>query len=246
MEAVNESTLGPIPVPKPRWTWWRKALRGLLVLLLALALAAAVAHVAFKYSGDGQWEYLTERKGVTVYARKVPGKTLKEFRAVFRVNATLSSIISFMQDDESDLDVDFYAVKVIELINPQDKISYFRSGFPKPIQDRDFVVRHTFAQEPATKAINYVLRAVPDRIPVESCCIRVPRMDNNWRFTPLKNHDVEIDWVIDMDVGGLMPYFMINQAHPEIMVDFGSSLQAIFRRPKYVNAKLDWITEPTD
>ena len=244
MEAVSE-TVNQAPVTRPMRTWPRKVGKGLLYGLLALLLVAGLAHVAYMYSGDSKWAFLTEQKGVRVSSMKVPGSTLKKFRAVFRVKATLSTIVMFMQDDESDLDVDFTNVKVLQYVNPQNKVSYFRSGFPKPIQDRDFSVRHTFVQDPLTRHIDYTLKAEPDMLPPEPCCIRVPRMDNTWRLTPLKNGEVEIDWVIDMDVGGLMPYFMINQAHPEIMVDFGSSLQAIFNRPKYANAKLDWIVEPT-
>ena len=228
------------PKPRSRGRVLKFLLRGGL-LLVGVAVAA---QLIFTFSGDGQWQYQGERNGVKIYSKKVPGSNLKKFEAVFRVKASLSSIVSFMQDNESDLDVEFYDAKILEWDGPQVLVSAWKSGFPKPFKDRDFVVKHTFTQDPATKEITYKLKALPDRLPRNGCCVRVPLMDNSWTLMPLKNGEVEITWMIDMDVGGFLPYFVINGAHPEIMTDFAAHLQGYFNRPKYVNVKLAWIVEP--
>jgi hypothetical protein len=215
-------------------------LRGVLVL----AAAAAVAQLAYTFSGSGKWEYAGKKDGVAIYTMKVPGSNLKQFTAIFHLKASMSRIVMFMQDNDSDLDVDFYAAKELSRESSQVFVTTWRSGFPAPFQDRDFVVRHVFSQDPKTKEVSYVLRALPNLIPKDKCCVRVPLMDNTWRLIPMKDGEVEIQWVIDMAIGGFMPYFVINQANPEIMTDFATKLQGYVDRPKYANAKFDWLQEP--
>lgn len=243
MSAVIEDVLQT--EAKPRVKWRTRIWKYLLYAVLALAAVALAVHLSYTYSGSGKWELVSDRQGVKVYSMKLPGHDLKKFTAVFRVKASLASIMGFMQDSDSDLDVDFYKARELERHGPQMMVTTWRSGFPRPFTDRDFVVRHTFTQDPATKEVYYVLQSLPDMIPPDSCCVRVPTMNNSWQITPLKNGEVEIRWVIDMDIGGAMPYFVINQAHPEIMTDFASKLQGYFDRPKYAHMKYDWLAEPS-
>lgn len=236
------STLVEEKVVKP--TWRRRLLKYFLGLVVLLVLAAIVAHLVHRASGNREWELVRDKKGVKVYAMKVPGQNLKKFLAVFRVKAKLSSIVGFMQDNESEIDVGFEKAREIERHGSQMNLTTWRSVFPRPYYDRDFVVRHTFTQNPANKEVFYAIQALPDRLPIDSCCVRVPMMNNDWQITPLPNGEVEIRWVIDMDIGGVMPYFMINEIHPKIMTSFGSKLQGYFNRPKYANMKYDWLVEP--
>jgi hypothetical protein len=245
MEVVKEEVLKRGPVVQIRRSLLRRIGRFCGYGVLLMALVAVAAHMTYLFSGSGQWELQAERDGVTLYAKKTPGSTLKTFRAVFRVKASLGSVVTFMQDDNSEVVESFSVGKVVEFVSPQNKVTYFRGDFPDPLTDRDFVVRHTFVQDPVTKAIRYDLKALPEMAPRDACCVRVPRMDNAWLITPLQAGTVQIEWFIDMDVGGWVPYFMINMSHPDFMLGFSPELQAVLERPKYANARLDWITEPT-
>lgn len=239
MSALAKKAMAVDAVPIRR----RKVWKWLLGMVLLLAAVGGVAQLAYTYSGSSKWEFVTEEKGVKVYAMKVPGVNNKKFKAVYTLNTSLNAVVAFMQDNDSDLDIAFDRAVEIERHGPQMMVTTWRSGFPAPLSDRDFVVRHVFTQDPANKEISYTLQSLPDQLPPNKCCVRVPRMDNSWLLMPKAGGKVEISWFIDMDVGGFMPYFMINQAHPEIMVDFASKMQGYVDRPKYVKAKQDWITE---
>ena len=222
----------------------RKVWKWLLGLVLVLAAAAGIAQLSYTYSGSRKWEFVTEDKGVKVYSMKIPGVNNKKFMAVYTLKSSLNAVVAFMQDNDSDLDIAFDQATELERHGPQMLVTTWRSGFPAPLSDRDFVVRHVFTQDPVTKEISYTLQSLPDYLPKNACCVRVPRMDNSWLLMPKPDGKVEIKWFIDMDVGGFMPYFMINQAHPEIMVDFASKMQGYVDRPKYTKAKqAAWISE---
>ena len=49
--------------------------------------------------------------------------------------------------------------------------------------------------------------------------------------------------MIEIDVGGWVPYFLASRHFAWEMVDFGSSLQEIVNRKKYVGARTGWVEE---
>lgn len=238
-----DAMVGQVTEPAKR-KWYRTALKyvgyGLGIILICLV----VAQLTFTYSGNRQWELVSDKQGIKVYSMKVPGQDLRKFKAVFTVKASLSTIVAFMQDNDSELDIDFYGARELDRHGPQAMVTQWKSKLPSPFKPRDFVVRHMFVQDPGTKEILYTLQSQPDAIPPESCCVRVPVMNNDWEIVPKGNGNVEIRWFIDMDVGGAMPYFLMNWLHPQVMTDFGSDLQGYLNRPKYTNAKLNWVVEP--
>jgi hypothetical protein len=226
--------------PRAPRKWRKYLLRGTLVLAGALALG----QVMYTLSGDDKWEYVDQERGVSVYEMKVPGRNVKKFQAVFRIKATLTQAVAFLEDDESDVeDGGFMYSKLLKRESPTVRWTYWRMRLAKPMSSRDYVVKHVFAQNPQTKEVLYNLTAKPYMLPEDPCCVRVLKMDNSWRLTPLKNGEIEIHWTIDMNIGGWAPYFIVNKWFPWEMMNFGPSVQETVERKKYVNAKLDWIQD---
>ena len=242
------SDVGPVvpssaPVaaqPKVKGKTLKYVLRGALVLLGALALG----QVMYTLSSDDKWQYVNQERGVAVYSWKESGRNVKKFMAVFRIKATLTQAVAFLQDDESDVeDGGFMESHLLKRESPQVRWTYWRMRLAKPMNDRDYVVKHVFAQDPKTLEVLYNLTAKPYMMPEEKCCVRVLKMDNSWRLTPLKNGEIEVHWTIDMNIGGYAPYFIVNKWFPWEMMNFGPSVQETVERKKYVNAKLDWIQD---
>lgn len=215
-----------------------------LFVLLPLFTIVLAAHLTFKYSGSNEWEVVGERNGVQLYSMKIPGETLKQYKGIFRVKSTLPRIIMFMQDSNPELEgTGFY--DSVEVKRESDQLFWtnWKQGVPDPLLPRDYVVQHEFTQNPETKEIRYQLKATPDMIPVNECCVRVPRINNYWRIIPVGNGEIEIHWIIDMDVGGNIPYLVMNGSHPDFIYTFSARLQSYFDREKYANANYAWITE---
>lgn len=210
---------------------------------LAIVVALAIAQVVYTYSGSGEWELVGEQNGIVVHSMKRPGENLKLFKGVFSVDSTLARIVTFMQDQDNELEVGFYEPKEIDRLDEQISWTEWRAEFPSPFKDREFVVKHEFTQNPENLEVFYQLRATPDKLPPNDCCVRLPRMDNSWRLIPLENGQIEIVWIIDMDVGGFVPYFVMNMSHPTLIFDFASDLQRFFDKDKYDDAGYDWLID---
>ncbi|KAB8061473.1 hypothetical protein GCN74_05245 [Janthinobacterium sp. FT14W] len=234
-----------VATPKRATSWGRKLRRFLLGVIALLLVSGVVAHFAFVYSGSSKWELMSDTNGVKVYSMKIPGQSLEKFLAVFKVKSTLGAMTTFMQDYDAKLDVNFYGGKELQRHGPQATVTTWKGGFPAPFKDRDFVSRNIFIQDPQTKSVLYVLQALPDLTPTDDCCVRVRRSENTWLLTPQKNGEIEVRWTIDMDLGGALPYIIANLAHPDMMAFFAAKMQGYLERPKYINAKADWLVEPT-
>ena len=218
--------------------------RFILRTLLAIFVLAAGAQLAFTFSGSGQWESLGVKRGVHVYEKKVPGKNIKEYKAVFRVKSSLSRFVAFSQAEESDMQIGYYDMRDLERHGEQAVISTWKQKFPSPFKPREFIVKNEFSQDPVTKVLTYTVTAVPDKLPANDCCVRVPRMNNSWTLTPVGNGEVEVQWHSDLDMGGFLPYFTLNAYQPGGMRFFARNLQRYLDQDKYSKVKYAWIQEP--
>lgn len=223
----------------------RRVLRGTLALLMILVVAATVAHFAWKYSGSNQWEKSTERHGVTLYTKKVPGETIYKFKAVWKVRTRLSQFVMWVNDTNSTAmrkNTGLNDLKILEYTDRR-SVSAYKQPFGDPLKMRQFVIQTEISQDPKTQAILYTVRGVPDRIPPDDCCVRIPVMDNYWKLTPLKGGEVEVEWFCDMALGGAVPYAMQNKVMPQGMLNFAKRVGGFVNRPKYKDARYDWIQD---
>ncbi|MGZ5431286.1 MAG: START domain-containing protein [Thermoanaerobaculia bacterium] len=211
---------------------------------MALFILAAVAQLAFTFSGSGQWESLGEKDGIHLYVKKTPGKNIKEYKAVWKIRSTMNRFVAFAKTEDSDLQVGYYDIKDLETPSEQVVISSWKQKFPEPFKPREFVVKNEFTQDPATKTLVFRVTAEPDKAPEDDCCVRVPEMDNSWTVTPLRNGEMRVEWVSDLDMGGFLPYFTLNAFQPGGMRFFAKNVQKYLDQPRYATVKYAWIQEP--
>ena len=220
-----------------------KFFKWFVVALGMIALLSFVYGVAWRYSGSNQWKLVGERNGVTVFYLKAPGLDIVQVRGVIRARTTLSRLVMFMQDPDVCDDVGCYQSRTIEYVDEQLQYNSFRFDVPFGKSPREFVVRTQFYQHPESKQVVAQFTAVPDRIPFDSCCLRITRMNNTWRFTPLEEGMVEVEYTIDMDEAGYLPKFMLNFGHRELAFEVLPHIERWANRDKYQNAKFSFLTE---
>ncbi|HEX6101027.1 MAG TPA: hypothetical protein VF432_32220 [Thermoanaerobaculia bacterium] len=243
----SNSTTEVTPQPKRKGRIRRFLLRSLMVLVAALV----VAHFAWKYSGSGQWVKEGERKGVTVYGMKNPGSVTKKYKAVWKMRGKLSRFVMWASDVKPTTrhsmrrEIGLYDHRVLEThADLRATWSAWKVPFGPYLSPREFVARAQFSQDPVTKKVSYTVTGEPTRLPPDECCVRIPLMINVWTLTPLKTGEIEVEWFVDMELGGAMPYFAQNAFMPKGMYGFASRVQMFTEQEKYKNAQYYWIQEP--
>jgi hypothetical protein len=237
---VNENSIAK---PKKWGVRIFKVLKILSIVGVSLVALLFVAHTIWKFSGSNQWEFEFEKKGVKVYSLKTPGMDRIQIKGVVRARATLSHIVRYNQDPTICALTGCVESRVIERVDDQVQHNTFRYNFPFPYKPREYVVRVQFHQNPSTKELFLVYAAAPDKLPPNSCCLRVTDMNNTWRFTPLENGMVEVEQVLNMSDGEFMPDWWNNGKKLEAMAARLSAMQARWDNKKYPDEKFDFIKE---
>ena len=221
----------------------RKIGKGLGVLVLALIAVYILASSIWRYSGSNQWELVGEKKGVKVYTLKSPGADLTQVKGVVRVKASMATLVKLMQDPQLCNDLGCKDSVVLKRVDDQLQYVRFRYNLPFPFRARDFVVRTEAYQNPQTKQVLLEFAAAPDQAPPSDCCFRVTDMNNTWRFTPVGNGEVEVEYVQNMNEGGFIPNVVLNRMLPKVFFAVLPRLQKFANREQYRNAKFDFIKE---
>lgn len=218
-----------------------------LVGALLVVIVGALGQLAWMYSGSGRWEPLPDKYGVYAWYLKVPGTSLVQYRGVTRFKATLQRVVSFMRDPSVCDEIGCYNSRILEKIDVLHEYQTFTYRYPFPFKPRQFVVMEQVSQDAGNNKVMVEYLGVPYKIPPESCCVRVPHMNNKWTFTPVGDGFVEVEYLIDIYEGGLMPAFYSNSIGKASVYEAPAGLAELINSDKYINkyqnASLDYIRE---
>jgi hypothetical protein len=232
-----------VPEKKSRM---RKVLRILGVGVVVVAALLTTVHFAWKYSGSGKWVQVSDKDGIKILTRKSPGSTLKDIRGVTQMKARLMTAVAALAAEQSNEDCSTWIEGCLgqKTIVPYDRhnltvTELITVKYPGPFSPREFLVAMKVTQAAATKAVTIDYKAVPNLVPLNSCCYRVPDMHNVWVFAPAKEGVLDVEYTMHLDQG--IPYFMFNHVAPQIVHDLVKDLPQ--HHAKYLNAKVENIVE---
>jgi hypothetical protein len=222
---------------------WRKVIKLSLRGLFFLVMLTFIAQLIWKMSGSNQWELIKEENGHKIYTLKAPGSSIIKVKGTTRVKSSLNGIIALSLDQSTCADSGCLKAEVFE--QSSEELSYVQFAFPLPygLENRDFVVKSLYAQNPVTKEIVFDFTSVPGKLPADDGFFRVTHFYVFWRFTPLGNGEVDVEMVRDIDTGGYAPAYMVN----DWMISGGywlmETLQEALDKEKYLNANVSFIEE---
>ena len=95
---IENTTIQSTTATRKKRGWMGKLLRITLVTGFVLVVGLLTAHVVWKRSGSGKWQLEVDKDGVQVYTMKLPGSTLKHFKAVGRAKTSLQRVVTVFTD----------------------------------------------------------------------------------------------------------------------------------------------------
>jgi len=220
--------------------------RSLVVLAAAIAL---IGNPNARGASDWDLKISDTEAGIKVYYRtNQNGYT--EFRAVTRVRSSLGAFVGLFRDVDNMPNWVYRTKKVQTLTIPgaTEAYAYTISEMPWPLDDRDSIVRSTLSQDPATLAITIYGSAVPDYLPRDSRYVRMPVVESFWRFTPVTEGLVEVEFQGYGDPGGNLSSGFLNWV---VRVSLWEApyqtllgLQRAVPLPEYQSRTFDFVREP--
>lgn len=232
--------------PKKRKKIFKYILRGITALICILI----VYNWYWTNSGSSKWKLEIDKDGVQVYSLKAAGDDLVKFKSVFQGKYSLSQLAApHLLDHNLETCREWFENCVAcEIIEPFDTIklydiSLWTLDFPSPFSPRELLINTTVSQD-ENKVVTIDVIAVPNAIEQNEGKVRVERMHNVWKFTPLGNGMSECELIQDVSLGGFFPSFMMNMAGADANFMFmRDELPKFLVKEKYKNAKFAYITE---
>jgi ribosome-associated toxin RatA of RatAB toxin-antitoxin module len=208
-----------------------------------LILFILISHPLRSSADSTDWTLQKNENGISVYTRLTQGSHLKEVRVVNVVSSSLSSLIALL------LDVKNYPnwiygcseASILNVINDHEQYQYQVTDVPWPVSDRDVASHFKIEQDAATKIVTVINTGKPGYIPEKKDRVRVQHFQSNYKFTPLPDGKVKVEFELFVDPGGNVPAWLINSNI--VTAPYKTTVAMIKQLPGYQNASVAFITE---
>lgn len=178
-----------------------KAVVCLPLLLIALAL-----------HGQDSCALKLDKDSIRVYACRVTTSKFKAVRAVFPIKAKYSQLAAMVLDIENYhlWNYETSTVTILKKVSPTEIIYHTEVNAPYPASNRDFVIRLTLQQDPATRTLLIRAISIPTYIPEKPRIVRVPFSSATWIVKEAGPGELLVDYGIEIDLGGSVPAWLVN------------------------------------
>jgi hypothetical protein len=158
-----------------------------------------------------------DKDSIKVYTCARPDSRYKTVRSSFTVNSSLSELAYALLDIETygKWQYKTLSARILKKVSDREIVYYTEVEAPVLTNNRDFVIRLTIDPDPMTKGMIVEAVSIPEYIPPVDDVIRVPYSRARWNIVPGKNGKLNVDYVIDIDLGGSVPPWIVNMVAPK-------------------------------
>lgn len=220
---------------------------GIAILIVVIY----VANILWVSSGSNQWVQELEQNGVKVYSLKAPGAYNKQFKAIMRGKFSLNQLVGGLIENSTLDTCKKYIPDCVDLqiIDPwsaktMSDTVLWKVALPPPFSPREMLIRSHVLQDPKTKVVTVDVMAAPNSAPLNADSMRMTHMQNRWSYTPTGKGEVEIEFLQDLEMGGMFPTFLLNLGGVDETYKFiHDQLPGLLDKEQLRKVKYDFIVE---
>jgi hypothetical protein len=159
------------------------------------------------------WVLEKNKDGVKVYTRSIEGWSIKEFKGVVSIQATLAQVEAAIRDspNRSKWMHNSYDTKDVRWVSNNEVYTYSAIDAPWPVSDRDNVL-HWKYNRVSDKFIRIDMKAAPNEIAQVSGVVRVTRLEGFWTLEDKGNGYIEVVQQVAAEPGGSIPAWLANSS----------------------------------
>jgi hypothetical protein len=218
--------------------------------LIKLSIMLTMCASSCLFAADEQgWELQREKDGIQVHTRPVEGSPYDTVRTTTRMtDVRLSSLVALIEDtpackDWADSCAESY---LIERISESESLVYTHNDMPFPVKDRDVVAQVKWTQDAATFEVVMNSVATVGNMDEVHGRLRLTKAVASWNFAPLADGSFLISNQAHIDPGSALPGWVTNMLLIDAPFETMKSFVSEVANPKYVDAQLSFIQEPTE
>ncbi len=224
-----------------------KYLKIMALSVIGLVVAYQAVGMAWTSLGSNEWTLSSEEDGIRIWTRKTPGDSLLKVKGEMRTKARLSSVLAILEETEVlDKSIGIDKVNVLERKDtPSVYMAYhhYVHKLPQPIGSREFIIQTHHAQDAETGRVEVNVLAAPNKLPPVENLVRITHLNNIWTLDPRPNGELDLTMIVDVDLGGSLPYFMKNTIMPQAILGLFKSIRTLATQDRYLNATVAHIRE---
>ncbi|WP_118975304.1 START domain-containing protein [Taibaiella koreensis] len=206
----------------------------LFILLLCSGLKA---------SAQSEWRFLTEKEGIKVYSKAVPGSKIKALKVECVLYATASALVTLLLDIPATVQWVSHTKSCVLLrqVSPAELYYYSEVNLPWPLENRDFVAHVKVSQDKISKEVSVNAPAIPGWVGPKKGIVRVSQSIGLWTISPLDKNRIKVSYSLQVDPGGVIPAWAVNALSSQGPIDSFIKMKQKLQLPVYKNAALDFI-----
>lgn len=210
-----------------------------------LAVFLVLLVISGRVYAQSDWKLYSNKDDIQIYTKTVSNSAFKALKTVCTVETSLSRIAAVLLDVKNTKDW-VYATKVCSLLkqtSPSELYYYSEVTLPWPASNRDFIIRIAISQDPSTKALTVIAENKPDYVPGKKNIVRIQQSAANWLITPLPGGMVRVEYIMQVDPGGLLPAWLVNMFVAKGPYQTFVKLREQVKKPIYDNIHLGFIKD---
>ncbi|MEP6556034.1 MAG: START domain-containing protein [Ferruginibacter sp.] len=191
------------------------------------------------------WVLKLDKEGIKVYTKNLDNSPYKAVKTVCTIDASLSRITAVLLDIENCADWVYSTKKCVTLkkLSPAEIIYYSEIEIPWPVSNRDFIVLLKVSQDEKTKAVIVEGENRPTYLPENKNIVRIMRSYSKWVIEPMANGQVRVEYVLQVDPGGMVPSWLINMFATKGPFESFKNLRLQVKKTLYSQAVVPFIRD---
>jgi hypothetical protein len=214
-------------------------MRALTHTLMAIAIASTSLAVRAQ-----EWQPNGESRGVQLFAKSNPDESLKTFRGVVRVKASMKQVLAavLVRETFPEWVYNMLEDKTLPTDNADQSFCYIWIKGVWPTSDRDTVARVTVEQNPKTLAVSVIAKSDEQhRVPLKKDRVRMTNMSSGFTVIPISATETEVQLEGLADPAGSIPSFLTNMVADDLPAKTLSALKARLESGKVDVSVLDTV-----
>jgi hypothetical protein len=193
--------------------------------------------------GQADWKKIVDKEGIKVFTKSVPTSKIKVVKVDCILNTTPAALVALLLDVESSVDwvTNTKSCKLIKKVSSSELFYYSEVTLPWPLENRDFVAHLKVSQNPVSKVIKINGPAVPGFIQEKKNVVRITQSVGDWVITPLADHQVHVEYILQVDPGGVIPAWAVNVVSTQTPIKIFQNMRKQLLLAPYKNASLHFI-----
>jgi len=207
-----------------------------LLLLMAVPAFCLASWPALLVSVSNGWTLSSGRGDITLYSRLRPGSSLKEFKAVGKIDTPAHAVHNVIEDIEAYPSFMPFTAECRLLKREADSIIVYQRLSPKICGDRDYTLRIRKTSSAGPNGVVYFNRweQANELGPAEKKgVVRVKVCEGSWLLEPEDATKTRATYTVYTDTGGAIPAFIANRAGQIAIGRLFVAVRKQVKDPKY-------------